>query len=140
MLFAFFLEPPGETFDWLPVTSSVRADRRPLKRQPLPLPSQPATERGKQLVQTPPTAGPALDVRGGSDVILMKSRIGSYSRHSHCATSVGWQTSFNIISGQQGKSTKKCCPATTLGRTEWRPRCRGAEIINPSTVNRDTHR
>lgn len=36
----------------------------------------------------------------------MKSRIGSESRQSRCATSVGWQTSFNIISEEGGSWVK----------------------------------
>lgn len=77
----------------------------------------------------------------GKNLILMMKPIGSLSRQSRYVTSVGWQTSFNIISGaEQGKSTtKKCCRSTALGRTEWRQRCQRAEIINPSSVHRDTH-
>lgn len=44
----------------------------------------------------------------GENLILMTKPIGSRSRQSRCVTSVGWQTSFNIISGaEQGKSTTK---------------------------------
>lgn len=40
----------------------------------------------------------------------MKSCIGSYSCQSLSATSVGWLTSCNIISGEQGKSKNVADP------------------------------
>lgn len=100
-----------------------------------------AKERGNAARPGPAHRRAGPHCTDGARLILMRSRIGSDARQSRCATSVGWQSSFNIISGEsRGKSTKKCCRSTTPGRTEWRQRCLRAETTNPSTVTRDTHR
>lgn len=112
-----FLEAPGETFDWLPVTSShhVRGLEGSLND------SQPQrhTARAKPL----PSAGrTSLYRRAKFNIndLAYWLTLASIPLRNFCRLADFLQYYFW---GEQGKSTtKKCCRSTALGRTEWRQR------------------